>query len=71
MRGSGTKEFKGLVRERDGEVWVYVRGKWIHGGKDDRGAFFYTTCASCGDSVKRYIGKFGPKRLKCNSCSKR
>lgn len=67
-KGTG-KEVKGLVREQDGKVFVYVGGKWIPGGKDDKGSFFYTKCTSCGSPVKQYLGKRGPKKLRCDSCS--
>jgi hypothetical protein len=67
-KGTG-KEVKGLVKEEGGKVLVYVGGRWVPGGKDDKGAFFYTKCVACGGPVKQYLGKRGPKRLKCDSCS--
>jgi len=67
-KGTG-KEVKGLVKREGDKVLVYIGGRWVAGGQDDKGAFFYTKCTSCGGPVKQYLGKRGPKRLKCDSCS--
>jgi hypothetical protein len=58
-----------LVRENGGKVEIYISGKWIRGGKDDRGYYYTTKCAKCGEGlVKQYIGKRGPKALYCEAC---
>jgi ribosomal protein S27E len=69
MRKNMSKEVKGLVKEENGKTLVYVGGRWVAGGKDDKGAFFYTKCTFCGGPVRQYLGKRGPKRLRCDSCS--
>ncbi len=66
-KGTG-KEVKGLVKEENGKVMVYLGGKWITGGKDDAGIFYLTKCVSCGGPVKQYLGRKGPKKLRCDNC---
>jgi len=68
-KGVASKEVKGLVREENGKVQVYIGGKWISGGRDEQGVFYLTKCISCGGPVKQYLGKRGPKKLKCDNCS--
>jgi hypothetical protein len=64
-----SKEIKGLVKEENGKTLVYIGGKWVAGGRDDKGVFYLTKCVSCGAPVKQYLGKRGPKKLRCDNCS--
>ena len=68
-KNKGTKEIKGIVREENGKVQVYLGGKWVSGGRDENGVFYLTKCTSCGGPVKQYLGKRGPKKLRCDNCS--
>jgi ribosomal protein S27E len=67
-RNTGTKEVKGLIKEEGGQVLVYIGGKWVKGGRDDQGVFYLTKCVKCGNPVRQYVGKRGPKALYCSSC---
>jgi len=67
-KNKGTKEVRGIVREENGKVQVYLGGRWISGGRDGQGVFYLTKCVKCGNPVKQYLGRRGPKALYCDSC---
>jgi hypothetical protein len=67
-KDKGTKEIKGIVREENGKVQVYLGGKWIQGGRDENGVFYLTKCVKCGNAVRQYLGRRGPKALYCSNC---
>jgi ribosomal protein S27E len=67
-KNRSTKEVKGLVKEENGKTLVYLGGKWIQGGRDENGVFYLTKCVKCGNPVRQYLGRRGPKALYCSNC---
>jgi len=57
-----------VVEDKKGGIKVLLGNTEVKGYRDELGVYYLTKCIKCGNPVKQYLGRKGPKRLYCDNC---
>ena len=57
-----------VMEDKKGGIRILLGNTEVKGYKDEQGVYYLTKCLKCGNAVRQYIGRKGPKRLYCEGC---